>query len=32
MFARVSTIQGKPQQVDDGIRNYREQVMSAVMT
>lgn len=30
MFARVSTIQGKPQQVEDGIRQYREQVMSAV--
>jgi len=30
MLARVSTIQGKPQQVEDGIRNYREQVMSAV--
>src|SRR3990170_1006012 len=29
MFARVSTIQGKPQQVEDGIRNYREQVISA---
>jgi len=30
MFARVSTILGKPQQVEDGIRQYREQVMSAV--
>ena len=30
MFARVSTIQGKPQQVEDGIRQYREQVMLAV--
>ena len=30
MFARVSTIQGKPQQVEDGIRQYREQIMSAV--
>ncbi len=30
MFARVSTIQGKPERVEDGIRNYREQVMSAV--
>ena len=30
MFARVSTIQGKPEQAEDGIRNYREQVMSAV--
>ena len=30
MFARVSTIQGKPQQVEGGIRQYREQVMPAV--
>jgi heme-degrading monooxygenase HmoA len=30
MYARVSTIQGKPQQVGDGIRQYREQVMPAV--
>ena len=30
MFARVSTIQGKPQHVEDGIRQYREQVISAV--
>ena len=30
MFARVSTIQGKPEQTEDGIRQYREQVMSAV--
>lgn len=30
MFARVSTIQGKPEQAEDGIRNYREQVMPAV--
>ena len=29
MFARVSTIQGKPEQAEDGIRNYREQVMPA---
>ena len=29
MLARVSTIQGKPQQVEDGIRNYREQVIPA---
>lgn len=27
MLARVSTIQGKPERVEDGIRNYREQVM-----
>ena len=30
MFARVSTIQGKPERVEDGIRNYREQVMPSV--
>ena len=30
MFARVSTIQGKPERVEDGVRNYREQVMSTV--
>jgi len=30
MFARVSTVQGKPQQVEDGIRQYREQVIPAV--
>ena len=30
MLARLSTIQGKPQKVEDGIRQYREQVMSAV--
>ena len=30
MFARVSTIQGKPKQVEDGIRQYREQVIPAV--
>ena len=27
MFARVSTVQGKPEQVDDGIRHYREQML-----
>lgn len=30
MFARVSTIQGKPERVEDGIRNYREQVIPSV--
>lgn len=30
MFARVSTIQGKPERVEDGVRNYREQVMPEV--
>ena len=29
MFARVSTIQGKQEQVDEGIRHYREQVLPA---
>lgn len=27
MWARVSTIQGKPEKVGDGIRNYQDQVM-----
>jgi heme-degrading monooxygenase HmoA len=31
MFARVSTIQGNPQQVDNGIRHYREQVIPTMM-
>jgi len=30
MFARVSTIQGKPEQVDGGIRHYREQLLPEV--
>ena len=30
MFARVSTIQGKPELVGEGIRNFREQIMPAV--
>lgn len=29
MFARVSTIQGRPERVNEGIREYREQVMPA---
>lgn len=29
MFARVSTIKGTPQNVEQGIRNYREQVLPA---
>jgi heme-degrading monooxygenase HmoA len=29
MFARVSTIQGKPERIEDGIRNYKEQVVPA---
>ena len=27
MFARVSTIQGKPEQMEDGIRQYREKIL-----
>ena len=27
MLARVSTLQGKPQQAEDGIRQYRDQVI-----
>lgn len=30
MFARVSTIQGKPERVEDGIRGFREEVLPAV--
>jgi len=30
MFARVVTFQGKPDQVDAGIRNQREQVLPSV--
>ena len=30
MFARISTILGKPDRTDEGIRNYREQVLPAV--
>ena len=30
MFARVSTIQGKPEQVENSIRNYRELVVPMV--
>ena len=29
MFARVSTIEGKPEQMDEGIRHFREQVLPA---
>ena len=29
MFARVSTIQGKKEQVDEGISHYREQTVPA---
>ena len=29
MFARVATIQGKPEKVDDVIRNFKEQVLPA---
>ncbi len=27
MFARVSTILGKPERVEDGIRNYKEEMI-----
>jgi heme-degrading monooxygenase HmoA len=30
MFARVSTILGKPERIEDGIRSYKEQVIPAV--
>jgi heme-degrading monooxygenase HmoA len=30
MFARQSTIQGKPDQADAGIRNFNEQILPAV--
>jgi heme-degrading monooxygenase HmoA len=30
MFARLSTIFGKPERMEDGIREYREQVIPAV--
>jgi heme-degrading monooxygenase HmoA len=30
MFARVSTIQGKSNQIDDGIRDYKEHVIPAI--
>ncbi len=31
MFARVSTIQGKPGSIDVGVRDYKEQTLPAVM-
>jgi heme-degrading monooxygenase HmoA len=30
MFARQSTLQGKPEQIDTGIRNFNEQIHPAV--
>ena len=30
MFARVSTILGKPERMEDGIRDYKENVIPAV--
>ena len=27
MFARVSTVQGKPERIDDGIRHFRESLL-----
>jgi heme-degrading monooxygenase HmoA len=29
MYARVSTLQGKPEQIENGIRGYRDQVLPA---
>lgn len=29
MFPRVSTIQGKPERIEEGIRHYREQLIPA---
>jgi heme-degrading monooxygenase HmoA len=29
MFTRVSTILGKPERIDEGIRNYKEQMLPA---
>jgi heme-degrading monooxygenase HmoA len=31
MFARLSMIQGKPERIDDGIRNYKEQLIPSAM-
>jgi hypothetical protein len=30
MFARVTTIEGKPEKVDEGVRNYREKVIPTI--
>ena len=30
MFARITTVEGKPEKVDDGARNYREKVLPAI--
>ena len=30
MFARITTVQGKPEKVDEGVRNYRENVLPAI--
>jgi hypothetical protein len=30
MFARITTIEGKPEKVNEGVRNYREKVIPAI--
>jgi hypothetical protein len=30
MFARITTVEGKPEKVDDGARNYREKVVPTI--
>jgi hypothetical protein len=30
MFARITTVEGKPEKVDAGARNYREKVIPAI--
>ena len=30
MFARITTVEGKPEKVDEGARTYREKVLPAI--
>jgi heme-degrading monooxygenase HmoA len=30
MFARITTVEGKPEKVNEGARNYREKVLPAI--
>jgi hypothetical protein len=30
MFARITTVEGKPEKVDEGVRTYREKVIPAI--
>jgi hypothetical protein len=30
MFARITTVEGKPEKVDEGTRNFREKVVPAI--